>query len=610
MSVKKSAAKAEPAPKKPRNKIAIISVADKTGIADQAWRLVNMDWEIVSSGGTAKALIAAGVPVTTIADLRFRIFSEKMRKQRFKVKGRLGQTIKNRDFFELLFPTEMLGHRVATLHAEVHGGILAAQNMLQELEGLGYPQVDMVILDLYDLRSAVANPESSLRDVLDKIDIGGPTILCGASKNLLIVARNYAARERLIAMLEKDGDVDEGTRRQEAADTFAQIAQYRLLAAEYLSRGRIRGQVLERRETLLYGENANQSPAYLYTEFDVKPHEDWLGSLNFKNVQGAPLSFNNRAELSRLTSKLTRLTSSQRLNKLNQKGERDFLPPEPLCNCIASKHGNTAGAGTATNRTQALQRMINGDPLAIHGGLVITDFPIGQMEAEVLLHYKMPEDEMRLLDAIIAPEFKPEVLPLLKRKGINKLRLVENLQLGALTDMDSRAKEDRFVQVRGGWLIQPAYDNLLDLRDMSRYQELFVRKLTLQQKLDLCLAHMASHEDNSNTIAAAKNGAMLASGVGCQDRQAAAHMMLWKCARAGHDTKGAVASSDSFFIKADAPLMLAEAGFALIHSTFGSLKGDAEVTKMLIDRNERDEHIPGVLLVSDKTGRGFAHHDG
>lgn len=331
----------------PRKKIAVISVSNKTGVDEQAWRLVRMGWEIVSSGGTAQRLVAAGMPVTTIAQLRFRIFSEKMRKHGFRIKGRRDQPIKNRDFFELVFPTEMLKHRVATLHAEVHGGVLAAQDMLQELEGLGYPEVGMVIVDLYDLRRAIQNPNATLREVLDQIDIGGPTLLCGASKNLRIVARNYEARERLIAMLEKDGDVDEETRRQEAADTFAQIAQYRLLAAEYLSRGRIRGHILERRETLMYGENANQEPAYLYTEFDSDPAEDPLGCLNFQNIQGAALSFNNRAELSRLTSKLTRLTSSHALNKVHDIPELELESHYALCNCIASKHGNTAGAGTA-----------------------------------------------------------------------------------------------------------------------------------------------------------------------------------------------------------------------------------------------------------------------
>lgn len=254
--------------------------------------------------------------------------------------------------------------------------------------------------------------------------------------------------------------------------------------------------------------------------------------------------------------------------------------------------------------------MIDGDPLAIHGGLVITDFVIDEAAAQLLLHYRMPEGEMRLLDAIIAPEFDPEVLPFLKRKGINKLRLVVNEALSRLTHEHTTSKADRFVQVRGGWLIQPAYDNLLDLRDMSRYQQFFMGDITPQQILDLCLAHMGSHEDNSNTIAAAKDGTFLASAAGCQDRQAAAHMLLWKCQRSGHNTQGAVSSSDSFFLKSDAPLMLAEALFALIHSTFGSLKGDAEVVRMLVGRKERNEHTPGLLLISDRTGRGFAHHDG
>ncbi len=219
-----------------KQRSALISVANKEGIVEFARALVEMGWRIISSGGTADALRNAALPVTTVAELRYEIFCSNLAKRGWGVSilNRRGAWVSMEDFFLQLFPTEMLGHRVATMHAEVHGGILAATEMLGELEMLGYPFIDLVCIDFYDLQKAVETPGISLREVLDKIDIGGPAALAGAAKNQRIVVNNPQARELVIEKLQAAGEVDEETRLMLAFEAFSAITEYRGIAAEYL----------------------------------------------------------------------------------------------------------------------------------------------------------------------------------------------------------------------------------------------------------------------------------------------------------------------------------------------------------------------------------------
>ncbi len=586
----------------------MLSVADKTGIVEFAKALLGnwSNWEIISTGGTAKHLRANGVPVTMFEDLRFRIFQQKMQKSGLRVKNIHGRTVPMKKFFTNFFPTEMLGHRVAPLHAETPGGILAAAEMLAELAALGYPEIDLVCVDLYHFNEAVADPHTTLRQALEKIDIGGPTMLCGASKNLRIVVSCAEDRKKVIKLMQEQGELDEETRRELAADTFARIAQYRLDIARYLSHGRITGMILEKVRTLPYGENPNQGPAFLAREFDSqkKQDQDPLAIMNFTHEQGANPSFNNWVELSRLLGKITWAKTNFEINGVCRLAQ---------VNAAATKHGNLAGFGSHSwNPIAALQRMIDGDRIAIHGGLVITDFEIGKAEAETLLHYGMDTGEgskPRILDAVFAPSFTAEAKEILKRKGENKLRLITNPALGRIEGRSIDTAE-RMMQLRGAWVIQPAYNNTLDLANPRLWEQYFMPRLTDAVKADLCIAHTASHQDNSNTVAAARDGRLLASATGQQDRVAATYLLTWKAARAGTSLHGAMVSGDSFFPYDDGPTILSDAEVAIIMATSGSITGDPALRKMLVSRRDKGLPYPGVLLIPDKIGRGFCYHCG
>ncbi|HEX3095696.1 MAG TPA: hypothetical protein VHQ20_01085 [Patescibacteria group bacterium] len=217
-----------------RQKYALISVANKDGIVEFAIELVALGWSIISSGGTGEKLREAKIPVVTVSELRAEIFRIKLRKLGWTILDGIGDPVLPGRAFEQFCPTEMLGHRVATLHAEVHGGILAAEDMLEELDELGYPLIDLVCVDCYDLESALKEPDLTLRKALDKIDIGGPTMICGAAKNLRIVVIDVLTRDWVIDMLKQSGDVPLPDRMVLAAEAFDYVSEYRFLAAEYL----------------------------------------------------------------------------------------------------------------------------------------------------------------------------------------------------------------------------------------------------------------------------------------------------------------------------------------------------------------------------------------
>ncbi len=592
--------------------IAIISLYDKRDVFKHARELTNLGYQIVSSGGTAAAIreghIAGNepaVPVLTIAELRFQIFFKKIKALGSKLNDRDGFNLQQaRRFFETVFPTEMLGHRVATLHAEVQGGILAADDMVAELAELGYRKVEVVFVDLYPLAEEARSPNANLRSVQDKIDIGGVTLLRGAAKNNLIVGSSYADRLEIMSLLANFGDLVESERTLYAAKTFARMAEYDLIAARYLD-PKIDGFVLEQDRKLSYGENAQQAPSYLWRKLDSKTSlpTDLHAVTELRQEQGALMSYNNACDASRLIRKLHWMRKAFKANGVQ------YLTK---FKAIVVKHNNCAGIGVSGNLSiTALRRMLDGDPIANHGGLVIFNDVIDVQEAEILLHHGMPEGQMRLLDGIIAPRFTDEAKAILRRKGENKLRLLSNSEL-LFDDDDWGLRRDTTIwtQIRGGFVSQPEASNVLDLGDLSQYEQYFMPRLDDRLIVNMCIAQTASHNDNSNTITAAKNEMLLVSATGQQDRWMAAELLVAKAKRAGHDLTGAVASSDSFFPFPDAPETLANAGIGVIMSTSGALTGDAEFRKMLLRQRKEGFNCPGVVLIPDSIGRGFRGHSG
>lgn len=532
-------------------KVALISVFDKTGIVQFAKRLQALRWQIISSGGTAKVLRDAGLTI--------------------------------REVSEISGLKAALDHRVVTLVPQIHGGLLALPKHLNELEVLGWPWIDLVCVDLYPMQEAIARPDATLESVRELTDIGGPTMIRSAIKGDRIVIADPPDRTKVLKWLAEGMPDDQNVRRALAAKAEGIIANYCLASARFQSWGRIDGVIGSELWMCKYGENGWQTPARVFSVNNNDP----LGIQNFKLVGGAEQSFNGAHGFEALIQSITHVAAGFKKNL----GGVPFI-------AIGAKHNNPCGASVATRSVKALQRMIVGDRLALHGGLVMTNFKIGMREAKCLLSYRSLNGKKRLLDGIFAPAFSRMAIDHLARKH-GKCRLFQNPALATL-DIDSLDKSPRVDYVRGGFTIQPNYTYVLDLATVGRYG-VWSEKPTLDEMTDLILAWAIGSTSTSNTITIVKDGKLLGNGVGQQDRVGAAELVIRRARRSKHKLYGATAYSDSFFPFADGPLVLAKAGIRQILATSGSVNdGVVELTCK--------ENGVVLLLVPDGMGRGFYGH--
>jgi phosphoribosylaminoimidazolecarboxamide formyltransferase/IMP cyclohydrolase len=531
------------------SKKALISVFHKEGIEDFAKSLVELGYEIVSSGGTAKYLNEHGLVVTDVA----------------KITG----------------VPAILDHRVVTLDPKIHGGLLAkaTDEHDQERQEQGIPWFDLVCVDLYPLAEAIAEGKSD-QEVIEMIDIGGPTMISAARKGGRTVICDPSDRPRVVEWLKVGEPESEAFRRQLAAKADYVVSSYRLLTAKYFGDGLYEGQI----GTLVVeckGENAPQSPAGLYSVGTSDP----LALDKFKLLEGSALSYNNWCDVDRSLKTLTTIAAGYKnLNKTNLKI------------IIGVKHGNPCGVGSAVDSAEATKLMVEGDPLSLFGGLVITNFAITKTEAEILISHETKEAPKRIIDAVVAPSFTNEAMEILRRKN-GACRFLENSALGdSKLSMTSGAKMLR--PVRGGFLAQGEYEFILDWNspDLEVSSE-----LSESIKLDMTLAWAIGSRSNSNTITIVKDGQLLGNGTGQQSRVDAAKLSISRALDRGHSLAGSVAYSDSFFPFPDGPLTLTDAGVTAIFATRGSVN-DEKVAKAVTDTGATLATLP------DSLARGFFGH--
>ncbi|MBI3638569.1 hypothetical protein HY227_02390 [Candidatus Wolfebacteria bacterium] len=531
-------------------KNALLSVYNKAGIVEFARELVALGWNIFSSGGTAKALREAGVPVTDVANLSG------------------------------LPP--ILNHRVVTLVPQIHGGLLATENDKEELEKLGYPWIDLACVDLYPLKDEIRRPGATKESVIEKTDIGGPTMIRSAAKGRRIVIVNLEDRARVIDWF-KAGEPDkEEFKNALAAKAEAIVADYCLESARFHGGGVFDGVVGFETASCKYGENAWQIPAGLF----AAETDDNLALQKFKLIEGSAPSYNNFCDMDRLLQTITHIAA------INESNQKTF----PYI-AVGGKHGNPCGVSVAKDSSEALRNMLIGDPLAIFGGLVMVNFPIGEEEAKILRQWNMPEGVKRLLDGVLAPSFSDEAKIELNRKG-GKCRLLENPAL-TLLDKSSLDSALKFRYVRGGFLRQPNYTFVPDFKDPDF--ELVGEKISESEEADILFAWAIGSTSNSNTITLVKNKMLIGNGVGQQDRVGAATLAIARARRSGHDTKGAVAYSDSFFPFPDGIQILIDAGVRVIFASKGSVNDEA------IREICRNSGV-SLYLLPDSKCRGFFGH--
>ncbi len=533
-------------------KTALVSVYSKKDIEKFAKELVDLGWEIISSGGTAKYLAENGIKVKDVAEIAG------------------GKAI--------------LGHRVVTLSREIHAGLMARPEVfedLEELEKLKIPFIDLVCVDLYPLEDAIAKSDASYETVIEATDIGGPTMIRSAAKGGRIVICDPSDREKVIEKLKKNGDLKKEERIELAAKSEYVISKYCLKSAKFHSKEKYEGTFGEQIAETLYGENAYQVPGKLYSAEIMDP----LSLDEFKVLTDMAPSYNNMCDIDRMLQTLTHIVAAFETNNMAAK----FFG-------VAVKHGNCCGAAFGDNKIEVIKKVVEGDPRAIFGGLTMFNFDFDESEAETLLTHLMESGKRRLLDGVVAAGFSEKALALSRRKK-DKCRFITNPALADL-DKDSLDTAKRFRYVRGGFLTQPNYTFILDYN----HPEIKIfGDLDDSVRSNILLAWAISVASNSNTITLVNDGKLIGNGVGQQDRVGCCELSIKRAQDAGHDTKGAIAASDSFFPFPDAPQVLIKAGIMAIFSTSGSVN-DGETERLCADN--------GVALVQipDKLARGFFGH--
>src|SRR3990167_10734253 len=465
---------------------ALISVFDKTGIGEFAAELVKLDFKIYASGGTAKAIAKAKIPVKDVAELVD------------------GQAI--------------LDHRVVTLSREIHAGLLADEAHAAELKKLAIPRFDLVCVDMYPLEKVINKKGAVEADVIEMTDIGGPTLLRAAAKGRRIVICRPEQRQTVLDWLKAGRPDEPNFLRALAAVAEFEVAKYAFASAKYLGDDEFAGFIGQRLNQTKYGENRWQKDAGLYSE---GLSYDQLGLDWFEQLGGTELSYNNYADIDRLLQTITHIAAGF---------DKNFGKVPAVA--LGAKHGNVCGGAVSNSKTEAIKKMLDGDKRAIFGGSVMFNFALDKNLAEVLLEHRMTEAK-RLLDVIAAADVTDEALTILQRKG-GKLRVVTNPQLAKLNQKSLDSLE-RFRYVRGGTLVQDNYTFILDLksRDLQKTsQPPFARPSLAKLEKDLVLAWAVGSTSNSNTVVLVKNGMLIGNGVGQQDRVSAAQLAL-KRARDG-----------------------------------------------------------------------------
>ncbi|MEO9255021.1 MAG: bifunctional phosphoribosylaminoimidazolecarboxamide formyltransferase/IMP cyclohydrolase, partial [Tepidiformaceae bacterium] len=351
---------------------AILGVYDKTGIDTFARGLVELGWDIVSTGGTFAALQAAGIPVRKVEDITG-------------------------------FP-EMLDGRVKTLHPVVHGGILARRDLPEHMAALAAHNIggiDLVCCNLYPFVATVTKPGGvSFEEGIENIDIGGPTMLRAAAKNHkdVIVVVNPGDYAAVLEHLRANDLTAEG-RLHLAYTAFAHVAQYDSAVSEWLysqfsesARGQLRSQLtlpMELVETLRYGENPHQSAAF-YTDVSLREHGRG-GIATAVQHHGKEMSYNNY------------LDADAAWNAVN-----DFAGPT----CVVVKHTNPCGAATREDLLEAYRLAVLGDPTSAFGGIVAFNRPVDEVLARELREFRNPNDgETRMFyEIVIAPSYTSQGL--------------------------------------------------------------------------------------------------------------------------------------------------------------------------------------------------------
>ncbi len=496
---------------------ALLSVSDKTGLVDFARALADAGVELLSTGGTAKALRDAGLPVIDVSEYTG-------------------------------FP-EMLDGRVKTLHPKVHAGILARRDLADHVatmaaHGIGY--IDLVCVNLYPFVATVSKPHT-LDDAIENIDIGGPAMVRSSAKNYQHVAivTDPADYPALVAEMQAHGGaLTDATRFKLAKKAFTHTAQYDGHISNYLTALNEAGEretfgeqltlQFSRAQTCRYGENPHQAGAF-YVEADAP-----AGTIaTARQIQGKELSYNNIAD------------TDAALECVKQFGDGtgDAAPA-----CVIVKHANPCGVAYGASLLDAYDRAYRTDPESAFGGIIAFN---GRLDGETAAAIV----ERQFVEVIIAPEVSPEASAAVAAK--KNVRLLEcGKWSGAVAQLDMK-------RVAGGLLVQDA-DVLLhgELKTVTQ------RAPTAQEMDDLLFAWRVAKFVKSNAIVYAKDRMTVGVGAGQMSRVNSARIAAIKAEHAGLPVPGSVMASDAFFPFRDGIDQAGAAGIKAVIQPGGSMRDD------------------------------------
>jgi phosphoribosylaminoimidazolecarboxamide formyltransferase/IMP cyclohydrolase len=506
---------------------ALLSVSDKSGLIDFARSLADCGIELVSTGGTAKALTEAGLSVRDVADLTG-------------------------------LP-EMMDGRVKTLHPKVHGGLLGIRDNPRHraaMESHGIAPIDLLVVNLYPFEATVAKG-AAFADCIENIDIGGPAMIRAAAKNHADVAvvvdpEDYA--ETLAELARHQGATSLALRQRLAAKAYARTAAYDAAISTWFaerldepapSYRAIGGKLIE---ALRYGENPHQRAAFYRTT------EARFGVASARQAQGKQLSYNN-------------------INDTDAAYEcvAEFDPSRTAA-CVIVKHANPCGVAEGETLAEAYAKALACDPVSAFGGIIAVNRPLDAQAARAMTEI--------FTEVIIAPDASADAMAIIGAKKNLRLLLAGGLP-------DPRASGMLVKSVAGGLLVQSRDSASVDEMQLRTVTK---RAPTAAELDDLRFAFRVAKHVKSNTIVYAKGRATVGIGAGQMSRVDAARIAFRKAQDAAQAagvpeplTKGSVVASDAFFPFADGLLVAIEAGATAVIQPGGSMRDDEVI-------NAADEH--------------------
>lgn len=509
---------------------ALLSVSDKTGIVEFAQGLHALGIKLLSTGGTAKLLAEAGLPVTEVAEVT-------------------------------QFP-EMLDGRVKTLHPKVHGGLLARRELPAHMAALkehGIDTIDLLVVNLYPFEATVAKAGCTLADAIENIDIGGPAMVRSAAKNWADVGviTDAGQYEAVLGELKANGKLSDKLRFALSVAAFNRIAQYDGAISDYLSSVKFEDEKLtetyvpERSpfpgqsnghftkvQDLRYGENSHQQAA-LYRDLYPAP-----GSLvTGEQLQGKELSYNNIADADAAWECV-----------------KSFEQPA----CVIVKHANPCGVAVGKDAHEAYAKAFQTDPTSAFGGIIAFNRTVDKAAAEAVVK--------QFVEVLMAPDFTAEALEIFKPK-VNVRLMKIALPAGGERAWDQGRNAMDAKRVGSGLLLQTADNHELALADLK---VVTVKQPTPEELQDLLFAWKVAKYVKSNAIVFCKNGMTMGVGAGQMSRLDSARIASIKAEAAKLSLQGTVVASDAFFPFRDGLDVVVDAGATCVAQPGGSMR-DQEV---------------------------------